>query len=71
MFAITLEQESVARTSGSRELSVGARQLLEFGEFLLLVADWKLYFQRVDLAGGDRYVTGVCFAPDKAFCRKA
>ena len=39
MSAITLEQEPVARASGSRELSVGARQLLGSGEFLLLVAD--------------------------------
>lgn len=54
-----LEQEPVAKVPSIRELSVGARQLLGFGEFILLVAYLKLvrFFQRVDFAGCDRYIT--------------
>ena len=36
---ITFEQEPVTKSLNNRELSVGARQLLGFGEFLLRVAD--------------------------------
>ena len=52
------EQEPVTKKPCSRELSVGARQLLGFGEFILLVADLKsfLFGRRVDLAGCDRYI---------------
>ena len=39
MPSMTLEQEPVAEILSIRELSGGARQLLGFGEFLLLVAD--------------------------------
>jgi len=55
------EQESVTKNSNIRELSVGARQLFGFGEFLLLVADLKLAHmcRQVDFAGCDRYITWV------------
>ena len=36
---ITFEQEPVTKIPGGRELSVGARQWLGVGEFLLRVAD--------------------------------
>ena len=42
MYLMTFEQESVTNIPNIRELSGGARQLLGFGEFLLLVADLKL-----------------------------
>jgi hypothetical protein len=35
---MAFEQEPVIKVSGIRELSVGARQLLDFGEFILLAA---------------------------------
>jgi hypothetical protein len=41
MSAIMLEQEPVTRKYSIRELSEGARQLLDFGEFILLVANLK------------------------------
>jgi hypothetical protein len=41
MSAIMLEQEPVTEKYSIRELSEGARQLLDFGEFILLVANLK------------------------------
>ena len=41
IFIMTFEQEPVTKKPNIRELSDGARQLLGFGEFILLVADWK------------------------------
>ena len=43
IFLITLEQEPVTKRPGIRELSVGARQLRGFGEFILLVAGLKSF----------------------------
>lgn len=44
MLVMTFEQELVPKIPCIRELSVGARQLLGFGEFILRVADLKFAY---------------------------
>ena len=44
-------------------MSVGARQLSEFREFILQAADLKPIYRRVDPAGGDRYIVRVYLHP--------